>query len=151
MTLLERTDGEEASYLEIVDLIERYGAAGMIKSDLHELFRRVIFNVMVANRDDNLLNHGFIMTPSGWTLSDAFDINPNIQSPNHALALDEANPAPDLEVAFGTYRKYRLTEEKAIQIVKEVSTAVSEWEAVAKQAGLSKPEIDRMHRAFLQY
>ncbi len=71
MTLLQHTDGDDAetgaSYLELVDFIKSECVDA--KSNLEELFRRVLFSVCVSNTDDHLRNHGFIYTEAGWTLS----------------------------------------------------------------------------------
>ena len=45
----------------------------------------VAFNVMFGNTDDHFRNHGFLLTPKGWTLSPAYDINPGAKS--HPLQL----------------------------------------------------------------
>ncbi len=45
--------------------------------DLHELWRRIVFTILVSNKDDHLKNHGFIYAGGDrWRLSPAFDINP---------------------------------------------------------------------------
>lgn len=149
MTLLEKKDGEFGSYLEMAEFISNQGASGSIQTDLAQLFRRVLFNVLVSNRDDHLRNHGFIRVTDGWRLSDAFDMNPNLNKEMHALALDDASPEPDIEVAISTAEFYRLTEDEALDILEEVSDAISGWVEVAKSLGLSAAEIDRMKQAFL--
>jgi serine/threonine-protein kinase HipA len=149
MTMLEKKDGESGSYLEMADFISNQGAGGSIETDLAQLFRRVLFNVLVSNRDDHLRNHGFIRVADGWRLSDAFDMNPNLSKATHALALDDANPEPDIEVAISTAEFYRLSEEQALDILDEVVEVVSGWEGQAKAEGLSAAEIDRMKSAFL--
>jgi HipA-like C-terminal domain len=53
------------------------------------VFRRLVFNVLVANRDDHLRNHGFLRTVRGWRLAPAFDVNSSRGSPEHTLAIDE--------------------------------------------------------------
>ncbi len=149
MTLLEKKDGEFGSYLEMADFISNQGASGSIEADLAQLFRRVLFNVLVSNRDDHLRNHGFIRVVDGWRLSDAFDMNPNLSKATHALALDDANPEPDIEVAISTAEFYRLTNSQALDILEEVVEVVSGWAGQAKAMGLSSAEIDRMKSAFL--
>ncbi|MBI4809648.1 MAG: type II toxin-antitoxin system HipA family toxin [Nitrosomonadales bacterium] len=149
MTLLEKKDGESGSYLEMADFISNQGASGSIETDLAQLFRRVLFNVLVSNRDDHLRNHGFIRVADGWRLSDAFDMNPNLSKAIHALALDDANPDPDIEVAISTAEFYRLTNSQALDMLDEVVNVVSGWERQAKAEGLSGTEIDRMKSAFL--
>lgn len=149
MTLLERQDGDGGSYLELAEFIGMQGAAGCVEADLEQLFRRVLFNVLVGNRDDHLRNHGFMRAPSGWRLSDAFDMNPSLAKDVHALAIDEANPEPDIEVAMATAGFYRLSQARALDVLREVVAAVAPWAAVAKAHGLPRDEIDRMAPAFV--
>ncbi|MFT5668840.1 MAG: serine/threonine-protein kinase HipA, partial [Vicingaceae bacterium] len=52
------------SYLEIVEFIENYGAD--VEANLHQLWRRIVFNIAISNTDDHLRNHGFILTEKGW-------------------------------------------------------------------------------------
>ncbi|MDE3022640.1 MAG: type II toxin-antitoxin system HipA family toxin [Pseudomonadota bacterium] len=149
MTMLERADGDPGSYLELAEFISNQGAKGSIEIDLVQLFRRVLFNVLVSNRDDHLRNHGFIRVTDGWRLSDAFDMNPNLNKEDHALALDETGSEPDIEVVMTTAEFYRITQAHALDILTEVADAVSIWENVAKELGLSTEERDRMRSAFI--
>lgn len=149
MTLLERRDGETGSYLEIAEFIGNYGASGCVEADLAQLFRRVVFNILVSNRDDHLRNHGFIRVKDGWRLSEAFDMNPSLVKETHALAIDDANPEPDIDLAMKTAEFYRLAPNQALGILREVAAAVSEWERVARTNGLTNAEIDRMRNAFV--
>ena len=57
------------SYLEIVEFIENYGID--VEANLHQLWRRIVFNIAISNTDDHLRNHGFILTNKGWILSPA--------------------------------------------------------------------------------
>ncbi len=63
-----------ASYLDLVDLIERVGASAT--EDLEELWKRIVFSVLIRNTDDHLRNHGLLLTSRGWRLSPAYDLNP---------------------------------------------------------------------------
>lgn len=145
MTLLERQDGQVgASYLDLVGFISDFGAKGHIDEDLAELFRRVLFNILVGNRDDHLRNHGFIRERSGWRLSPAFDMNPNTDKLTHALAIDSKNNAPDIRIAFKQAALYRLSDSAAKHILDEVQSALSNWRIDAKNLGLSQLEIQQM-------
>src|ERR1019366_1989406 len=65
----------EQGYLEVADVIQRYGAEPT--EDLHELWRRIVFSVLISNTDDHLRNHGFLYEGNrGWRLSPAYDLNP---------------------------------------------------------------------------
>jgi serine/threonine-protein kinase HipA len=149
MTLLERQDGEsEASYLDIAEYLAGNGAQGHIDEDLAQLFRRIVFNVLVGNRDDHLRNHGFIREASGWRLSPAFDMNPNPGKREHALTLDGMSALPNLETAIETAEFYRLDDTQARRVVTEVQDAVDTWREEAAALNLSRPEIQRMENVF---
>lgn len=150
MTMLEHRDGEDgASYLELALFLQDQGAQGHIDEDLEQLYRRVIFNVMVGNRDDHLRNHGFIREPSGWRLSPAFDVNPNLAKADHSLTFDGKSATPSLKLVKETADFYRC-DDRAQHIVDEVHTAVREWRQEAQRLGLPAIEIKRMESVFLQ-
>ena len=62
MSLLQAKDGDRASYPEIVDELAEHGAN--TKADSAELFRRMVFNILVSNVDDHLCNCLLYTSPS---------------------------------------------------------------------------------------
>lgn len=147
MTLLEFSDGEEgASYLDLAQFINDQGAQGHVESDLAQLFRRVIFNVRIGNRDDHLRNHGFIRTTTGWRLAPAYDINPNPHKATHTLSLDGHTAEPDLDAALACAELYRVSDKGARAMVREIDDTLKEWRAEATRAGLPRSEIMMMER-----
>jgi serine/threonine-protein kinase HipA len=148
MTLTGRNDHEQASYLDILEAIERFGARNSIAQDLEQLFRRVVFNVLTADRDDHLRNHGFLRTPLGWRLSPAFDMNPTPERHEHSLTLDGSVRLPDVEVVRDTATFYRLSAERADSIIGEVRDTVRHWRSVARETEIVRDEIERMEDAF---
>jgi serine/threonine-protein kinase HipA len=148
MTLTGRRDHEEASYLDIAKAIVDLGDPAAIEFDLHQLFRRVAFNVMTANRDDHLRNHGFLRTAHGWRLTPAFDVNPSPRKMEHSLALNESLRLPDLNLVIETAPYYRLSGGQAEEIVAEIRTAVAGWPELAREARLPAEELERIGAAF---
>ncbi|MFU8847873.1 MAG: type II toxin-antitoxin system HipA family toxin [Opitutales bacterium] len=151
MNLLGYQDGDGAktgaSYLDLVDLIERYGA--QVKEDLEELWRRIVFNICVNNTDDHLRNHGFLLSDQGWTLSPAYDLNAQLWAGGLALNIDEHQNACDLDLARSVGRHFRLSSDRQELIIKEVSDAVKTWMKRGETLGLKRSEIERMRAAFL--
>jgi serine/threonine-protein kinase HipA len=141
MTLTGRRDGEDASYLEIAMAIADHVAPSAIDEDLEQLFRRVVFNVLVANRDDHLRNHAFLRTRAGWRLAPAFDLNPAPEKPDHAMAIDERTTEPRLDVAHATAEWYRLRPARAHEVIEEVRAAVAPWTDLARELNLPKHEV----------
>jgi serine/threonine-protein kinase HipA len=109
MTLLRKDQSEGCSYLELAQFLRTSGDAATVQSDLAQLFRRVVFNVAVGNRDDHLRNHGFVLSSTGWRLAPAFDVNPNIDKAEHVLNIDDMDNRPDLQTALSTAAFYGLT------------------------------------------
>jgi serine/threonine-protein kinase HipA len=145
MTLLEKKDGvQDGSYLDLIEFIEDQGAQNHINSDLEQLFRRVVFNVLIGNRDDHLRNHGFIREITGWRLSPAYDMNPNIHKMHHALTLDGKTAAPNLQAVLNCADMYRLTQSKALGIVNELREIIKGWREEAQRLNLPRIEIQRM-------
>jgi serine/threonine-protein kinase HipA len=120
----------------------------MIEEDLRELFRRAAFNVLSANRDDHLRNHGFLRSRTGWRLAPAFDINPSPEKLEHALALDGHLRIPELPIVRETAPFYRLSQTRADNVIAEVAAAVSRWQTAARDADVSRDEIERLAPAF---
>ena len=151
MTLLERQDGQtDASYIDIVEFISDQGAQNHINTDLEQLYRRVVFNVLIGNRDDHLRNHGCLRDKSGWCLAPAFDMNPSLYKHEHALTLDGQTAAPSLKAVSQTAEDfYRLTRANADAIEKEVTAVVDGWQRRAEQLSMPRFEVQQMKRVFM--
>ena len=131
MTLTQRRDGEAgASYLELVELLQRQGADTL--GDTHQLFRRIVFSILIHNTDDHLRNHGFFVEDRGLRLSPAYDINPSIDRDDLTLAINETETACDVEIARAAHRMYALSLKKADGLIAEVACGC---EDVARRGG----------------
>ncbi|MFW2439955.1 MAG: type II toxin-antitoxin system HipA family toxin [Arenicellales bacterium] len=150
MSMLGASDNESRSYLEFVDALRRYGASP--KQDMHELWRRIVFNILISNTDDHLRNHAFLYTgPDGWRLSPAYDLNPvptDIKPRVLTTAIDLDDGAASLDLAMSVVGYFELTEDRARAIAAEVGQAATTWREEAAQLSLTRAEIDRMASAF---
>ena len=150
MNMLGATDREPRSYPEIAAALQRHGAAA--PNDLHQLWRRVVFNVLISNTDDHLRNHGFLYEDHrGWRLSPAYDLNPvptDIRPRVLSTSIAAHDPTASLDLALETAGHYRLGLNEANAIAKEVANAVAQWRAMARRLGAARHDIDRMASAF---
>lgn len=147
MTLTQRVDGEAgASYLELVDLLQSRGAN--TQADCAELFRRVVFNILIHNTDDHLRNHGFFIGAHGISLSPAYDINPSIERDSLSLTINEVETTCDVAIALEASKDYGLSQQGADAILGQVKTAIESWRHEAKQLGIPRAEQELMSRAF---
>ncbi|MBD0725375.1 toxin HipA [Flavobacterium sp. L1I52] len=135
-----------ASYLDLAEFISNYGTN--VEANLHQLWRRIIFNIAISNTDDHLRNHGFILTKDGWILSPAYDLNPSIDKDGLALNIDMDNNALDFELGKSVGEYFRLNNSQMDTIIHEVTTVVNQWKDLASKIGIPKSEQELMGKAF---
>jgi serine/threonine-protein kinase HipA len=148
MAMLRKDASEGTSYLELAEFLHQQGAKDHVAPDLEQLFRRVTFNVAVGNRDDHLRNHGFLLTPSGWRLAPAFDVNPSIDKADHVLNLDETDNRPNMATVIDTSEWYDLSKDQGAAVVSEVLSVTRRWRQAATRLGIAMADIELMAGAF---
>lgn len=150
MSVLAAKDNEAHSYLEIADAIRQMSAFPI--KDLHALWRRIIFNVLISNVDDHLRNHAFLYLGfSGWRLSPAYDINPtpiDIKPRVLSTSIDLMDPSASIDLAMHVASYFDLNDLRAKEIIKEVASVTALWAKEAEKFKIKKSEIDRMSTAF---
>ena len=134
MSLLGLDDGAGGStgngYLDIVDFILR--GCTDVRRNLKELYRRVAFNILFGNTDDHFRNHGFLLTPKGWTLSPAYDINPGAES-HQCLLIDSYTEKSNINVLLSASESYMLDRQEAKDIIEEVRATIKDWRKIATE------------------
>lgn len=132
MSLIGLRDGDNAQggygYLNIVDFILQ--SCCNVEKNLQELYRRVAFNICIGNSDDHFRNHGFLLTPRGWTLSPAYDMNPTLNE-YQSLLINESSNKADIRTLLESCESYMIKKEVAENIIRQVQAAVAGWENLA--------------------
>ena len=149
MTLLGLTDGCNAQtgngYLDIVDFILQHCCN--VEANLRQLYRRVAFSIAIGNSDDHFRNHGFLLTPKGWTLSPAYDLNPTFND-HQSLLINATTNRSDLQLLLASSEEYMISKEEATHIIEEVKDGVSQWRSMATRIGIAKREMDLFAQVF---
>ncbi len=150
MTLLGKKDGDGGdtgvSYLDLADFLIRHGR--QTGQDLEQLWRRILFYICVSNTDDHLRNHGFMLADDGWILSPAYDMNPVATGGGLALNVSRQDNSQDLALVLSVAHYFRLSDERANEIVQEVLLAVRQWRELAQKLSIPSREINLMQNAF---
>ena len=151
MTLTGHKDGDDGStgvsYLEIARVLINHGAQTDI--DLHELWSRIVFNLLISNTDDQLRNHGFILAPGkGWRLSEAYGMNPVPESHGLKLNISEADNALDLDLVRSVAPYFRVDGKVANETIERSQAVVKQWPKIAARLGVPAREQNRMAPAF---
>lgn len=140
------------SYADLAAALRRHGAAP--RTDLVELFRRMVFNILVTNDDDHLRNHGFLWDTNGWRLSPLYDVVPKPQvglERTLVLGVGPQGRAATLENAIAGATAFGLSPEEAKrEALRLVDTVRAEWASHFQAAGLGDAEIRRFTTCFRQ-
>jgi serine/threonine-protein kinase HipA len=149
MTMLEASDGDQRSYLEIAEVIEERSPAAT--AELRQLWRRMTFTIMISNTDDHLRNHGFLHDRGeSWMLSPAFDLNPNPGPGQKYLStrIDYDSTRASIDTLMSVAPEFRLDAGAALETLAQVTRAVGRWREVAVSHGLQQHDLDMMAPAF---
>lgn len=150
-SFLQASRQEDRAYDEIVDLI--HAVSDDPGRDTAELWRRLVFNLLVTNVDDHLQNHGFLHVSNGhWRLAPAFDINPfpDKERESKTWLSEQDGPITELGMLMARAPVFGLSVEKAKAILKDVHRAVRAWRVVAlsPEIGLRRDDLADFAPAF---
>ena len=150
MSMIGAHDNETHSYLEIVDALRQSGAQAL--EDIHELWRRIVFTVLISNTDDHMRNHGFLYVGSdGWVLSPAYDLNPvpiDVKPRVLSTAIDFEDQSASMALAFEVAPYFELEEDQARNIAASIADVLANWRDEASNFGLDNSACERMKTAF---
>ena len=149
MAALSAADRETRSYMELVDFLRQHGARP--RQDIHALWRRAVFNVLISNTDDHLRNHAFLRMPGGWVLSPAYDLNPvpeDVKPRILSTAIHPEDASASLDLALETAPYFQLDAARARATIAEIAQKTAAWQQAAKSCGLTDTEAKRMAGTF---
>lgn len=115
-------------------------------SQAQEMFRRMVFNVVVRNQDDHTKNISFLMDKTGkWRLSPAYDMGFNYNpkgdwTSKHQMSIngkfDNITRQDLLEFA----RRNNIKE--ATEIIDSITDTVARWPVIAKECDVPQTMVD---------
>lgn len=148
MTLVRGHDGDDHDYIDLAADLTDYSAAA--DKDLEALWRRAAFSVAIHNIDDHFRNHGFLRAGNAWRLSPAFDINPNPdlgeeRTTSIGWVTDRGSEFDGLMTAA---HAFGISAERAGEILREVSAAITPWREVATSNGVHERQFALFEAVF---
>ena len=148
---LRAAGDKEMGYPELALLLRRRGAVedGLHLAQMRELFRRMVFNILIDNTDDHEKNHALLVDATGYyRLAPAFDVLPAAQALGYQqmrVGL-QANDAT-LDNALSEARLFGLKRDQAVAEVRRVITAMAGWKAHFAACGVSAGDIELLAAA----
>ena len=127
-TLL-RAAGLHESYGALATVLLRLGHPERQAAQREELFKRMVFNILMDNTDDHERNHSVCLLLDGYyDLSPAYDVLPTLQNLGYqALAVGRAGAESSLDNALSGLSEFGLKRPRAIELVRDVARVVDRW------------------------
>jgi len=149
-TAIERHGAEQGAYTDLAQFIQQH--SDNPRADLHELWSRIVFTILVSNTDDHLKNHGFVYAGDGrWSLSQLFDVNP--QPERHRFlktAIIEGEPfAASLELALEAAVFFNLAANEAKEMARIMALQINgTWRDIIRNHGVTGSDLRSLEPAF---
>jgi serine/threonine-protein kinase HipA len=137
---------EGFGYPELAQLLRRKGVVDgdLYVAHMRELFRRMVFNILIDNTDDHEKNHALLVTDSQqYELSPAYDVLPSGQALGfQQMRVGEQEADATMYNALSMSRMFSLTKDEAVNEVRAVAAVVDGWKEHFAQCGVTAGDID---------
>ena len=155
LTLLgcDETESRTKAYTDLAQAVRRYCHPNLIRADNAELFKRMVYNILVSNDDDHLRNHGFVWEPrlAGWRLSPLYDVLPRASLATERflhLGVGPQGRLATLDNALESHEMFTLSRATACEMVADVWRVVREWRVHFEAFGVPGSEVEKIAPAF---
>ena len=139
--------GVEMSYPDLAQILRRRGPtdANRNRLQMRELFRRLVFNILIDNTDDHEKNHVLLVNKMlHYELAPAFDVLPTGQALGYQSMLVGAQGSEStIDNALSECRAYGLSLKEATDEASMVAIVVNGWMEHFRACGVSKSLMDQ--------
>ncbi len=153
MLACDEMESPTKAYGDLADAVRAYCHPSVIRADNAELFRRLVFNILVTNDDDHLRNHGFVWDGRlpGWRLSPLYDVLPRATRATERflhLGVGPQGRLATLDNALAAHERFTLSRAAAAAIIANVWQVVREWRVYFESYAVGAAEIEKVAPAF---
>lgn len=155
LTLLgcDETESRTKAYADLAQAVRMHGHPSTIRADNAELFKRMVYNILVSNDDDHLRNHGFVWDPRlpGWRMSPLYDVLPRASHATERylhLGVGPQGRLATLDNALQSHEMFTLSKATACEMVSAIWRTVREWRVHFENVGVSALEMEKIAPAF---
>lgn len=139
------------SYEQAAQIIYRLQ---MTQTEIEQLYRRMVFNVIAQNQDDHVKNISFLMDKQGhWSLAPAYDMTFAVDRGNrwlkqHQMSINGKLDNITMEDLLASAKHMNISRNRAIRIIDDVTKAVQGWPMYAQRAAVSEKGITAIARSY---
>lgn len=145
-TLLRAAKLEE-SYAALATVLLRIAHPDRQQAMREELFRRMIFNILIDNTDDHERNHSVRLGFDGYyELTPAYDVLPSLQNLGYQAMLVGVNGAEStIDNALTQLNEFGIRRARAMELVRQVARTVDGWSTHFVREGVSASDMEQLH------
>lgn len=139
--------GQPESYPDMALLMRRLGLAADRAANGEEMFKRMVFNILIDNTDDHHKNHAFYFDGVNVRLTPAFDVLPiGTGLKYQQMGVGDAGHESTLDNAVSRVREFGIEADRAMELMAQVSAAVDGWRMHFEQSGVHQVDIEYLAR-----
>lgn len=141
-----RAAGQPESYSALAGVLLRLAHPDRQAALREELFKRMVFNILMDNTDDHERNHSLRLGFDGYyELTPAYDVVPSLQNLGYqALSVGTAGAESSLENALTEVREFGIKRPRAIELVQQVAYVVSGWKEHFIDLGVGAADMEML-------
>ncbi|GAC1432550.1 MAG: HipA domain-containing protein [Burkholderiaceae bacterium] len=133
----------ELSYGAMADFLRNKGVPATHAEQSTELFRRMVFNILIDNTDDHEKNHAFIRVGAHWSLAPAYDVLPLTQNAGlQQMIVGAFGSEGTKQNALSQAARFGLNRSQALAEWERVAHQVNRWDEVFHGVGVTGADID---------
>ena len=138
-----RAAGEPMGYPELAQLLRRLGRPEQVRAQQQELFRRMVFNILIDNTDDHEKNHALVRGTDGfYALSVAFDVLPAAQGLGYQqMRVGQRGHEASLANALSEAHAFGLSVAAARSMAANIGQQVAQWKTVFQGLGVRAADL----------
>jgi serine/threonine-protein kinase HipA len=138
--------GLAESYSALATILLRLGHPDRQNAMREELFKRMVFNILMDNTDDHERNHCVRLNFDGYhDLAPAFDVLPTLQNLGYqSLSVGAHGSASTLENALTELSEFGIKRPRAIELIQAVARAVDGWSRHFEQYGVCSADREQL-------
>lgn len=140
-----RAAGLEQSYSNLATILLRLGHPDRQAAMREELFKRMVFNILMDNTDDHERNHSISLNLADgyYDLTPAYDIVPSLQNLGYQqLIVGTMGAESSIENALTQINEYGIKKPRAVELVRQVASVVDRWAAHFIALGVSASDME---------
>jgi serine/threonine-protein kinase HipA len=138
--------GLTESYSALATILLRLGHPDRQNAMREELFKRMVFNILMDNTDDHERNHCVRLNFDGYhDLAPAFDVLPTLQNLGYqSLSVGAHGSASTLENALTELSEFGIKRPRAIELIQAVTRAVDGWSRHFELIGVCSADLEQL-------